>query len=271
MRPCPSTLPCTVLHCPPGHLSTAPLLFLGLHGNSSPPPPGCLLTLLKTIKPEGHQTHPVSPSSLPALVPNFIAAVEERSPNAAPHLVTGPQSSPVSVCDPQTPFMKAAYLLWSRVLSSQCEQEDVTPDSSLYADMVKWGNAGSQLKRVQDVLHLDTCTSLTVLSAQIFTESSACPPRHWQEVQKTLKTRMLAEHSPVDEMRVIKSSCSESQHRKFTTYSKGYIPEFICRCFLGTQSPYCLVVVGLTDKLIKSHSPDDLLNSGSKTVNSIGK
>lgn len=136
--------------------------------------------------------------------------------------------------------------------------------------MMKWGNASSQLKRDQDVLHLDTFTSLTVLNEQIFTESSACPTRHWKEVQKTLKTRMLAEQSPVDEMRVIKSSCRESQHRKFTTYSKGYILEFICRCFLGTQSPYRLAVVGLTDQLIKSHSPDDLLNSGLKTY-SIGK
>lgn len=195
MRPGPPTLPCTVLHCRPGHLSTAPLLFLGLHGNAGPPPPGCLLTLLKTIKPKRPQTHPVSPSSLLALVPNFIAAVEEHSPNAAPHLVTRPQSSSVCVCDPQTPFMKAAYLLWSCVFSSQCEWEDVTPNSSLYADMMKWGNASSQLKRDQDVLHLDTFTSLTVLNEQIFTESSACPTCHWQEVQKMLKIRMLAEQS----------------------------------------------------------------------------
>lgn len=67
--------PCTALQVAWGQRLSS---FWGLCGNSGPPPPCCLLTVLKTVKPRRHQTHPVFPSNLPALVPNLIAAVEGK-------------------------------------------------------------------------------------------------------------------------------------------------------------------------------------------------
>lgn len=91
------------------------------------------------------------------------------SASAAVHLVTRPQSCP-RLCPTDT-LVEALYGLGG-ALSSQ-GRGSVAPSSSSSTDMMEGGSAGSCLRRIQDALHPDTSTSLTVLSPQIFTKSAA--------------------------------------------------------------------------------------------------
>lgn len=147
-HPCPSTLPCTAIHCPPGHLGTAPVLLLGSAWER-----WSTTSVLSPDSSQNCQTHEAPDTSCISLQPSCSCAKLNSSsggqasfPKRCTAPVTAPRAPP-SVSATHRHPCEGVCLLWSNILSSQCEWVDLTPNFSLHADMTWWGNASFQLKR----------------------------------------------------------------------------------------------------------------------------
>lgn len=147
-HPCPSTLPCTAIHCPPGHLGTAPVLLLGSAWER-----WSTTSVLSPDSSQNCQTHEAPDTSCISLQPSCSCAKLNSSsggqasfPKHCTAPVTAPRAPP-SVSATHRHPCEGVRLLWSNILSSQCEWVDLTPNFSLHADMTWWGNASFQLKR----------------------------------------------------------------------------------------------------------------------------